>query len=281
MKLNTQAFPYPVLTNEEGSAADYEDCAFQCNLMFDNEISENGDLIIDYLFQISNEEIEKLVENKNATFAIDLSCPDTLKREMFLLERNGQLIINAFELYGKVDFTPLIIVRKLVEGFTSKDFNPEFGGSTFDLQIGDIIAIDDTLVKYFEFNNQSFDSLVKTRMSAEIEPFSYQIEPTQNFIYITMGTEMHKLFKEVNETKNKGILGMSIYKDVLFLAIQDLIENEESENQQWARSFKSRLSELGFELPDEPEFNKINLFAQKFVHEIGVKKLFKDLKLGA
>ena len=280
MKLNTQAFPYPVLTSDDGAAADYDDCAFQSTLMFDQEISDNGEICVKFNFQISNEEIFDLIAEKKASFAIDLNCSDTLKREMYFLEESGELILNAFELYGKVDFTPIVVVRKAVKGFTSVDLNTEFEGATFDLQIGDVIAFDDTLTKYFEFKNQSFDSLVKTRISDKLYPFSYIVEPTPSFIYITMGAEMHKLYKEMSGTKHKAAVGMSIFKDVLFLAIQDLITSEDADSQQWARSFRNRIHELGFELPDEPEFNQVNLLAQSFVQEIGAKKLFKELKLG-
>lgn len=280
MKLNTQAFPYPVLTSDSGVAADYDDCAFQSTLMFEPEVQEDGSFSVNYSFQISNEEISDLIDEDRASFAIDLNCPDTLKREMYFLKHEGILKINAFDLYGKVDFTPIIVVRKPVKNFTSVDLNPEFNGAVFDLQIGDVIAFDDTLTKYFEFNNQSFDSLVKTRMSDKLDPFSYIVEPTPNFIYITMGKDMHKLYKEMSATKYKSTLGMSIFKDVLFLAIQDLITTEDADSQQWARSFRSRINELGFEIPEELEFNQVNLLAQKFVQEIGAQKLFKELKLG-
>lgn len=281
MKLSTQAFPYPVLTSDDGAAADYQDCAFQSTLLFEPEVQENGDFKITFSFQVSNEEISELIESGKASFAIDLSCPDTLKREIHFLKDEGELILNAFELYGKVDFTPIIVIRKSVKNFTSVDLNPEFAGAVFDLKVGDVIAFDDTLTKYFEFNNQSFDSLVKTRPSDVLEPYSYIIEPTPNFIYITMGIEMHKLYRELSSTKHKSVLGMSIFKDVLFIAIQDLITSEDADSQQWARSFRNRINELGFEIPEEPEFNQINLLAQRFVQEIGVQKLFKELKLGA
>ena len=280
MKLNTQAFPYPVLTNDEGAAADYDDSAFQCNLEFDIQVQEDGDYFVNYSFLLSNDEIDGLIASGYANYAIDLSCSDTLKRQIIFLEPSGKLTINAMELYGKVEFTPIIVVKKPVKNFTSVDLNEEFGDLKFDLSIGDIIAMDDTHVKYFEFNNQSFDSLVKIRVSNDLNKFEYTVEPTQNFIYITMGLEIHKLYKELQNSKYKSVLGMSLFKDVVFIAIEDLIKNEEAESQQWARSFKNKIAELGFEIPEDADFNQVNLLAQKFVREIGVEKLFKDLKLG-
>ena len=67
----------------------------------------------------------------------------------------------------------IIVTKKIIQNFTSHDLNEEFGGNKFTLQIGDVIAFDETWVKYFEFNNQSFDSLVKVRMVKEVEKLSY------------------------------------------------------------------------------------------------------------
>ena len=116
------------------------------------------------------------------------------------------------------------------------------------------------------------------------DPFSYVIDPTPSIIRIRLGTEMHKLYKELQSKQHKGILGMSLFKDIVYLAIDDLIRDpEEAESQLWARSFRSKIESLGLELPKEKQrdFNEINLLAQKFVKEIGVEKLFKVLKLGA
>ena len=280
MKLSSQAFPYPVLSPKEDNNTDYRASSFQCELNFANEISSNGEFAVEYSCLITNTEIEKLINDGSASFAIDLNCSDTLRREIIFLDREGQIQLDAFNLYGKVEFTPLIVTKKIIQNFTSHDLNEEFGGNKFTLQIGDIIAFDETWVKYFEFNNQSFDSLVKVRMVKEVEKLSYSIETTQTFIYINMGSEMYKLYQELQSPKHKGILGISIFKDVLYLAISDLITNDETENQQWARSFRNKIEELGFSIPDDPDFNSINLMAQSFVHEIGVNKLLKEFKLG-
>ena len=273
MKLNTQEFPYPVLTSDFGDAADYSDSDFQCSLKFDEEISDSQKFDINYNFQLSNDAILNLIENGSANFSIHLYCADTLKRETYKLNKKGVLTLDATDLYGKFDLTPMVVVKNHVANFTSEDLNNEFGSTTFDLSVGDIIAIDDTLVKYIEYNNQSFDSLVKTSVDKNLEdPFSYVIEPTPSVISIRLGTEMHKLYRELQQKKHKGILGMSLFKDVLYLAIEDLvIDDEEVESQLWARSFRNKIESLGFELPKDREFNEINLLAQGVQKEIGVE----------
>ena len=274
MKLNTHAFPYPVLTGSEGVGADYKDSAFQCGLEFATEV--NKDLIFDvnYEFMLSNEEIADLIQNDQAGYAIEIRCPDTLKREIFFLEPSGAMKVNASELYGKVDFTPMVVVKGANIPFTSVDLNDEFEGTSFNLSFGDIVAIDDTWTKYIEFNNLSFDSLIKVDTDPDLEPLDYKIEQNPSFIYIWMGTEMREIWHKMRHDKTlKPALAMSIYKDVVFLAIEDLIDNSDSEDHLWARSLRSYIEKSGLLLPKKREFNQINLLAQKLVQQIGVKKL--------
>ena len=81
MKLNSQAYPYPVLTSEEGAAADYRDSAFQCSLDIVGSIDEHQKFKLEYSFLLSNDEIAALIENDEASFALEISCTETLKRD--------------------------------------------------------------------------------------------------------------------------------------------------------------------------------------------------------
>lgn len=278
MKLNTQAFPYPVLTNDEGAAADYKDGAFQCSLLFSSEVNQDSKFDIEYAFILSNEDIQAAVDTGDASFALDVSCSDTFYRKLFFLEGSGKLEMNALELYGKVEFTPIVVVKKSNVSFSSDDLNDEFEGASFNLEFGDIIAVDDTWTKYIEFNSLSFDTLVKVATDDQLQPFEYRIEPSPSFIYIWMGVKMRELWREMNQSrKHKPLIAMSIYKDLVFLAVEELVVNPDAESQQWARTLRSKIEAMGCELPKEREFNAINLIAQRLVSDGGVKKLTKDL----
>ena len=89
-----------------------------------------------------------------------------------------------------------------------------------------------------------------------------------------MGEEMWRVWNEIRGSRDdKAILMMSVFKDLLFLAISDLMDSEEEGGQQWARSLASKLAEMDIELPKEPDFNLINLMAQKLVCEKGITVL--------
>ena len=277
MKLNSQAYPYPVLTSEEGAAADYRDSAFQCSLDIVGSIDEHQKFKLEYSFLLSNDEIAALIENDEASFALEISCTETLKREMKFLQQFGEFEVDASELYGKVDFTPVVVVRKQGLEFTSVDLNEEFAGAKFTLNTGDIIAIDDVWSKYIEFNSLAFDTLVRVETDDGLEPLQYRIEPSPSFVTIWMGKELRELWNEIRASKkHKPALMMSIYKDVIYMALEDLIEDNDADSQLWARSLRSKLAELDITLPEESDFNSINMIAQRLVNDGGVKKLAQE-----
>ena len=280
MKLNSQAFPYPVLTSEEGSAADYRDSAFQCTLDIIGSIGEDQKFTLEYSFLLSNDEIAVLIENDEASYALEISCSETLKREMKFLQQYGELEVDASELYGKVDFTPVVVVRKQGLEFTSVDLNEEFAGAKFTLNIGDIIAIDETWSKYIDFNSLAFDTLVRVQTDEALEPLQYRVEPSPSFVTIWMGQVLRDLWNDIKQdNKKKPWLMMSIYKDVIYMALEDLVVNSDADSQQWARSLRGKLADLDIELPKESDFNSINMIAQRLVNSGGVERLAKEHKI--
>ena len=284
MKLSSQAFPYPVLAPSEGVASDYIESAFQASLDF-TIIDEKKSLCnIEYNFTLSNSEINDLIKNNNASFAIGIICKDTLRREIYFVDENGNLKFDAKNYYGTVEFTPQVLVRKNKIKYTSDDLNTEFEGSSFKLNIGDVLAYDDTITKYIEFNQTSFESLVKIVVNDDIDnKLSYKIELTPNIIMIEMGESLKRIWDELSKssTQNKSLLVMSIYKDLMYAAFVNLATNPEADGQLWARALKVKLGELGIDLPSKDkleEFNPINLMSQEIIEDLGVKKLLKEIK---
>ena len=125
---------------------------------------------------------------------------------MKFLQQFGEFEVDASELYRKVDFTPVVVVRKQGLEFTSVDLNEEFAGAKFTLNTGDIIAIDDVWSKYIEFNSLAFDTLVRVETDDGLEPLQYRIEPSPSFVTIWMGKELRELWNEIRASKKQSQL---------------------------------------------------------------------------
>ena len=275
MKFNSQSFPYPILTPAD-AGNDYIDGSFECVLQFNEELSEGDIIKLEYRCMLSVEEILNKIEKGRAAFSLEINCPETLYRKVIPLERRGSLSLEARELHGKVTFTPLIVVQKEIKNFKSIDFNSEYGDQIFGLLPGDILATDIPIVQYVEFNQLSIETLVKIRTDYSLPPMLYSIDPTPSYLYISMGENLRSLWSEIGQDKGiQPYLAMSIYKDCIYMAIEELVVNKEAENQQWARALTNKIGEMKITLPSEPEFNEINLIAQKLVQSVGIEKVSK------
>ena len=124
MKSIIKAFPYPIL----GRGDDYLDSEFQSTMDTRKDmVGADEHVFLDYSFLLSNEDISKLVATKKASYAIDVHCSDTLFRKVYLVGDNGAIEFETGQLYGKVTFTPLVIVSEHINSFQSDDLNEEFG----------------------------------------------------------------------------------------------------------------------------------------------------------
>lgn len=279
MKVDTQAFPYPVLTEDGGSAADFVDSAFEAAIESSIEGDKNQIWILSYKFNLSNEAIHTLIEMHNATYALEIKCSDTLFRKVFRMRQEGRLEIPSDEIFGKVEITPMIVITHKINGFSSDDLNEEFGNNTFSLEPGDVVAINSTLVQYFDFNPLKFESLVKVKTSDDIDPFSYSIHLDSEAIYIIMGRKMREGWNNANQDKNaRPYLAMSVYKDCVLVALGRIISDKDIESRKWARALNSKLAESNISLPsDDADLDHLNLLAQKITSSIGIERLLKIL----
>ena len=138
---------------------------------------------------------------------------------------DGGLEIPADELYGKVTFEPLIVVKRSVEGFNSPDLNEEFGDTKFDLLPGDIIGMAENLVKYVDYNRLEFESLVKARRSEDIDEYAYQVELTGSLIFVYMGIRLHEVFENLKLIAKLGQCLRCLFKDRILIALEQLAKD--------------------------------------------------------
>lgn len=273
MKFDTQSFPYPVLTPiDQGD--DYIDGSFECVLDFQQDVSDDGTFVISYVNMLSVDEIQALISSRKANFVIEISCPETLFRKSIVMGKTGKIDLNAYEFHGNVIFTPMIVVTQKIRQFTSIDLNPEYESQQFQLNPGDLLAIDNSVTKNVDFIKLSFESMVRIRTDSALAPYSYSIEPTPNFIYVSMGEKLREQWTLLSKNKNsQPIFAMTIFKDCLVLAVEELVVNEDAVQYKWANALTKKLAERKLSLPKQFDFNEANRIAQNLVEHLGSSKL--------
>lgn len=274
MKSNFKALPYPVL----GRSDDFVESAFQTTVDFDKQTIDDIDHVrLRYDFRLSNEEISGLISSGSASYAIDISCTDTLYRQvLFCPEGFGELTFLPGELYGKVTLEPMVIITKTVSNFSAKDLNPEYRGIQFKLEAGDTIAIDETITRFIEFDKLRFESLVRIQTSDDVPSEIYRFELDTNIITILMGRNFRAVWDIYREERDKApFLAMSVYKDCILAALHSLSHNDGEDQFKWARALEVKLSAMGIRVNREAEIDELNVIAQQLVSKLSVKRLLK------
>ncbi len=273
MKFDTQSFPYPVLTPiDQGD--DYIDGSFECVLGFPENVNDDGTFSLSYINMLSVVEIQELIDRGSANFVIEINCAETLFRKAFLLGPRGEIDLNAYDFHGGVSFTPMIVVADRLEEYTSVDLNPEYETQYFQLMPGDLLAIDNSVAKNVDFIKLSFETLVRIRTDHTLDPNTYSIETTPNFIYIAMGEKLREQWTLLSKNrKSEPIFAMTIFKDCLVLAIQELVLNEDALQYKWANALVKKLNERELSVPKQFDFNEVNILVQSLIGHLGLAKL--------
>jgi hypothetical protein len=276
MKAIEKALPYPVL----GRGDDFTDSQFQSTLDASIIADESvGKLKLEYQFQLSSPEVADLLQQGAATFALDVQCSDTLYRRVFQCREAGTIEFASGELHGRVEILPCVVALRRIEGFRASDINPEFGEAELTFDSGDVFAIDDSQVKYVEFNRLKIESLVKVKRSEDIPECEYRIHLDGDHIFILMGAGCKRVWDFYRQDKQLApFLAMSIYKDCLHAAIQELCESDEALSWRWGRALSERLNALEIRLPQQPTFDSVSAVAQSLVAAIGVGRLLRHVE---
>lgn len=275
MKSIIKAFPYPIL----GRGDDYLDSEFQSTIDTRKDIVGSDEhIFLDYSFLLSNEDIDKLLTAKKASYAIDVHCSDTLFRKVYSVGANGSIEFENGQLYGKVTFTPLVIAVQNINDFQSDDLNEEFGEEPFSLQVGDIMAIDDPQIRYIEFDKLQFESLVRVETAPEIPDETYRFRLEEDMITILMGKKFRNVWEICRQEKDKApLLAMSVYKDCIHAALEYIIKNEEAEQHKWARALKLKLDTLGKHIKEDSDFDELCTQSQQLVAKYGIQRLMRNV----
>lgn len=271
-----KALPYPLLDPSDIERDDYLEASYQ-TAMRHSEPAEDGTVTFEFNHNCSVLELKELVEDKKAAYCVVIKCSDTCSREAFLsFEKAQKLTIPMHDFYGKVDFMPQIVAVEAITNFSAEHLNSEFEDATFDLKPGDILAVDEISVRFFEFDTLSFESLFRVRRSDDIDEYAYEIDLSENLVSIVMGNKLRDLWDVLRQDIGKRpFLVMSIYKDCFYHALE-LLASEEDDvlERRWARALSQKLEELGESIPEQ-EYNPLNMLAQKILEQDSLKLLEK------
>lgn len=257
-----KAFPYPVL---RPFSDDYMESEFQANAV-PSLVDEGSGIQVDVTFALSSDEIRDAISAGRACYATVIQCRDTYFRETRLSDNEGlRLRFQAGDFRGAVEVYSFVVAVKEIDDFRSDDINSEFGSGPFRFQPGQVLAMDQPAVFYFDRDLfKPVSSVFDLISEKEIHSAEWYVRLDEEHVQIAVSEEFKEVVDNARNTKaNQSVLINSLYFGAVMQAIQALKDTDDYNERRWAKVIRQQCHNSGLELDAHDSY----LIAQKLLKE--------------
>lgn len=258
MKYKNVSLPYPVLGIHDDVYPLLEDGCVQ----MDVPIKTASEYHFGITLTQRNHDITALIAAKKAEYACEVTCKDTfLRRCWHSSSPHFDIAIGRKEVSGHIDFQCFIAAKEDIPGYTNNDFNEDYYGFKFDLEVGDMLAVFplawwNTEIKFDKlYAAGSFMQIVEAADGIDKTWFNLEDER----ILIEMP---HDLFVQYQRIGNSfpEVIHSSLVHNALVYALSNLGEYQDK-GKLWADSLMARLA-------DDPLLQQYDLCDMSQVYKV-------------
>lgn len=250
MLISDRLYPHPVLS---WFSDDYLDRIFQPAI----EVKPNKNFFrIVMNCNTSSRCLRDLISSKNAAYCVHIECSSTRFRSAYTShEPSFEIDIPVSDLEGRVEVSRFIICTAPVHNFASSEFHSDFSGRSFDLIVGDVLAVAETV---------DFPAIKKDDELAKL-PSIFSIIPNMddsappldvslvgNKIVVSIASELHHKFVNLNASYDaRATLSSMILVPALVYTLSEIRVSEslfELSDRRWFRVLSKRFSDLGIDV---------------------------------
>lgn len=243
-----KTFPHPVLAWSSNPVdRDYVNRTFQtdCHLNVDTE-RHKAELEVSCM--LSEESLLSLIENGKARYATEIHCMDTFLRYLHTSSKDNYSVkFEKGQLHGRVEILSYVVCMEAIGQHASENFHAEFGkGAKFNLQHGDVLAVDEPYRCYVEPNAMQAIGTIFELKKIDKDKGIFSIDLDNNKIQIIMYDDEAKSFNQLQNSRDKwSALLASIYLMALCEALRAIAEEKGSvrfSDYQWFHTISHHLA---------------------------------------
>lgn len=135
MKVNSKSYPHPVLGNEDDLGGFFRVAPFHYEL-------KKEDITLNPIFNLKNAAIEELIRNGKASFVTEVECRSTFFRTSYSTGKTiDRFTIPAKLVRERVTVGFYVCADKDIPGYKPSECHPDYEGATFDIEVGDVLAV--------------------------------------------------------------------------------------------------------------------------------------------
>lgn len=256
MSIKPKHYPHPVLESQFSDPdPDFTDSFFDFHLNY--EPNDTGaQLIFNATFELQNKTLEKLIKNKEASFAFVVICESMSFRTIFTtFQHEESFNLPSSKLNKTVTIYPYILANTDFDNYRNEELIAPLNQLSFKVKRGDILAI----APHHEFFLEK-DPLVEADSIFEFQELKKKNAPLMSFnpknstIIISLPSETYQQVKGM--VKYKGpvnhVLISLLYTPAVInalemvyeLASENSPELQEFKDYNWYRTLEIKLNEL-------------------------------------
>lgn len=268
MQMKCRNYPYPVL---DYYSDNFVNCTFQTAII--TKITKTA-YVLEATSITSSRDLRKYIEDDKACYALYIECPTTMYRQMFKSKSTSftvELPVDCVE--GKVQICPFIVAVSDIENYSCSNFHSDFAGLTFNINKGDVLAIDkdsdfDAMKEADVLRNIA--SIFSVKENKESNPPVMDVNILDNKIEILMSPQNYKIYTTLKQDTTRTAILSSMIVIPALVHIVDMLKNgkidcEEYEDRRWFRALKRRMHELGLNIENIDEGESAIVIANKLV----------------
>ena len=244
-----KAWPHPVLRPSCGD--DYPHAEFQVEIDMVRSLG-NTSVDVSVTFDLSDRDLLQLVDASRAIYVILIRAPRTHYRDLHQSNnREIKVTIPHGILSGRVELTPFLICTDKLTQFQAKGWHQDFGGRSFDIAPGSVLAEDRPNVYWVDTADETpLGSAVEIVQRPGLSDGRWELDLNQERVAIAMSSADYRRFTAARErmyrTTDAQYLMNGLYLPAL---IQILNEADRDSNiyseYRWFSSLDQRLDAVG------------------------------------
>ena len=284
MDIINRLYPYPVLWKKND---DYVNSSFDCDM----DISKNFEIItIKIKFKLKNKLIDELIEKGKAEYLVHIESPSTSYRFIKTsVQKELSFDLKDEHLLGTISLCSFIVVKEKMENYYNPQFNSDYEGVEFSLDVGNILAIGSQYKFNVEKNSEELadvPSIFTVYKREDDDSIDMKVEINSDKIRIGLSKDVYENYNHIVSLQMSMINTVNaiiLFPTLIYIIEQLKNELEDYEDYRWFQALRRLLKKNSMNLEEIIDNEESIILAQKIMNMPISKALLsiKDMDMEA
>lgn len=249
MKLKADLFPYPVLSEVTD---DYikGDFKAECNV---KQLS-NSKMGLEVSFELNNLELQTLIKNNKAAFAVHVEGISSTYREMYVADNHESELsiqLDSKNINGSIEVNAVVIALTDIYNYSNSCFNPEYYDAEYKIKFlshGDILAFVPFITFNFGMeNNNNLNAQSMIRVTGTKKEFM-SVDIDGDVILTKLPEKTFSSYKKLSNSNKatQDMVMITVILPTLVHVLNQIQSGVDAENKQWYISLRKLWEKLNY-----------------------------------